>query len=142
MRILVGFGIDFKKRSIFFTLNGQFVCEKTTNYWDHRLLNLETLHATVSCATGIEFKVNFGIGPFMFDMLKYQRQRSLNEGAKDEIFFYPYSIISKYYYDLMQAVKLCRNFFLFFVTYRIVINISFKCCRIFGLLSKKTHLQR
>ncbi len=77
---LVGFGIDFKTRAVFWTLNGQLVCTKTHNYWQERLLNLETLHVSVSCGHGFEFSINFGASPFLFDIRKYQ-QNSQRESA-------------------------------------------------------------
>jgi hypothetical protein len=75
----VGFGIDFKKRSIFVTLNGKFICEKKQNYWDSKLLNLDILHATVSCRHGFELKANFGARPFVYDISKYYLQRPVSE---------------------------------------------------------------
>lgn len=69
----VGFGINFAKNSVFFTINGNLVHETAKSTHDLPLQNLKTLHATISVLRD-EVSVNMGSRPFMFDLLKYQQQ--------------------------------------------------------------------
>lgn len=57
-----------------------------------KLLNLETLHATVTCRHGLELKANFGARPFVYDVAQYYRQRSLSEKSTKKLTF---SVVSK-----------------------------------------------
>jgi hypothetical protein len=70
--ILVGFGINFAKNSVFFTKNGNLLFEAAQNNGKLPLQNLKNLHASISTVRD-EIKVNVGSHPFEFDLLKFQQ---------------------------------------------------------------------
>jgi len=54
-------------------MNGELFFETTENFNHRALLNLKTLHATISMIKN-KLKANFGSLPFRFDVLNYQQQ--------------------------------------------------------------------
>lgn len=81
MTLVVGCGIDFSKRSVFFTKNGQIVSEHTHDHFGNELRELKALHAVVHCDfVESEWKVNFGATRFVFDIRKYQQLNDQTEG--------------------------------------------------------------
>jgi hypothetical protein len=79
---ILGFGINFAKKSIFFTKNGKMIQENTTNAHGHKLKNIKTLFATISKMKIKALSVNFGAKPFVFDLIQYQQQNPKAEKFK------------------------------------------------------------
>jgi hypothetical protein len=99
----VGFGINFKKNTIFFTWNCAIVLETNENMFGQKLLNLKALHAQIGirlkAETDIDVMpfVNFGSEDFAFDILAYQRENSsTDEEPAQEILSLYSSVISNH----------------------------------------------
>jgi hypothetical protein len=97
----VGFGINFKKNTIFFTWNCAIVLETNENMFGQKLLNLKALHAQIGirlkAETDIDVMpfVNFGSEDFAFDILAYQRENSSTDEEPAQEILSLYSSVSK-----------------------------------------------
>ena len=60
---LVGFGINFAKSSVFFTVNGNLVHETAKNSHKAPITNIKNLRATLSLIKD-DVRVNMGSDPF------------------------------------------------------------------------------
>jgi hypothetical protein len=83
MVLIVGFGINFAKESVFFTKNGKVVFEAAETFGGdpkgfrpEPLYNLKCLYATLSLVNNVEVRANMGSHPFKFDLLEYQQKKN------------------------------------------------------------------
>lgn len=75
---VVGCGLDFCNRSIFFTLNGKYLGTAFTNVRTDK-----ALFPTVGLDANVEVKFNFGLTPFLFDLKGHIEQQQTAAGRSN-----------------------------------------------------------